>query len=113
VVGGDVRIAVANPRRLTHLEAYESIFAYRQQEYIETMGFSGTGNLAVGREDFERIGPFAGIEVAEDRDWGRRACGPSAPVLTTRPSCSRRPSSRYTWLRVMFQNRASDTVAVS
>jgi GT2 family glycosyltransferase len=26
------------------------------------------------RSDFETIGPFAGIEVAEDVEWGRRAC---------------------------------------
>ncbi|HYE51413.1 MAG TPA: glycosyltransferase [Azospirillaceae bacterium] len=73
VVGGDVRIAVGDPERLTDLEAYESVFAYRQQEYIEKQGFSGTGNLAMGRETFDRVGPFGGIEVAEDRDWGQRA----------------------------------------
>ena len=72
-IGGDVRIAVADPKRFTQLEAYESIFAYRQEEYIRKFGFSGTGNLAVRREDFDTVGPFAGIDVAEDRDWGRRA----------------------------------------
>jgi glycosyltransferase involved in cell wall biosynthesis len=72
-IGGDVRIAVTDPMRFTQLEAYESIFAYRQEEYIRKFGFSGTGNLAMHREDFELVGPFAGIKVAEDRDWGRRA----------------------------------------
>ena len=73
ILGGDVRIAIKDPQRLTMLEAYESVFAYRQKEYIEKQGFSGTGNLAVRRHDFDAIGPFAGISVAEDRDWGRRA----------------------------------------
>ena len=73
IIGGDVRIAIANPVRLTMLEAYESIFAYRQQEYIEQQGFSGTGNLAMHRTAYEAVGPFAGIELAEDRDWGQRA----------------------------------------
>jgi GT2 family glycosyltransferase len=73
VLGGDVRIAVGDPERLTMLEAYESVFAYRQQEYIEKHGFSGTGNLAVRRRDFDAVGPFAGIAIAEDRDWGHRA----------------------------------------
>ena len=73
IVGGDVRIAYDDSARLTMIEAYETVFAYRQKEYIETKGFSGTGNLMVRRGDFERIGPFAGIEVAEDRDWGQRA----------------------------------------
>lgn len=73
IVGGDVRIARSDPQRPTMLEAYESIFAYRQEEYIKREGYSGTGNLAMRREAFDKVGPFAGIDVAEDRDWGRRA----------------------------------------
>src|SRR3546814_6987685 len=46
---------------------------YRQKLYIRKKHFSGTGNLAFWKSDFARIGPFAGITVAEDMDWGRRA----------------------------------------
>lgn len=73
ILGGDVRIACRNPRRLTLLEAYESVFAYRMKEYIAKQGFTGTGNLAVRAEVFAAIGPFGGIDIAEDRDWGQRA----------------------------------------
>lgn len=73
VVGGDVRIDFLDPQHLTPVEAYEAVFAYRQRWYIAKMKFSGTGNLALGREVLAAVGPFAGIEVAEDRDWGRRA----------------------------------------
>lgn len=73
VVGGDVQIDLADHTCMTGLEAYESVFAYRQRLYIEKLGFSGTGNLAMRRAIFQKIGPFAGIGVAEDRDWGRRA----------------------------------------
>jgi glycosyltransferase involved in cell wall biosynthesis len=73
VIGGDVRIARRDPRRATMLEAYESIYAYRQEEYIARQGFSGTGNLAMARQVYEEVGPFCGIERAEDRDWGQRA----------------------------------------
>jgi glycosyltransferase involved in cell wall biosynthesis len=73
IIGGDVRIALANPDRMTTLEAYESIYAYRQREYIERQGFSGTGNLAMRRAIYEDVGPFAGIDKAEDREWGHRA----------------------------------------
>lgn len=73
IIGGDVRIAMNNPPQMSVLEAYESIFAYRQKEYIERMGFSGTGNLAMWRSTYEEVGPFRGILVAEDRDWGHRA----------------------------------------
>lgn len=77
VVGGDVRIDFIDPARLTGLEAYEAVFAYRQKLYIESHGYSGTGNLAVRPDVFDAVGPFGGIEIAEDMDWGRRAaaCG--------------------------------------
>lgn len=73
LVGGDVRVGCVDPGRMTAVEAYETVFAYRQEEYIAKKGFSGAGNLMVRRADFARIGPFPGIEVAEDRVWGRRA----------------------------------------
>jgi glycosyltransferase involved in cell wall biosynthesis len=73
ILGGDVRIAYADPARLTLLEAYESIYAYRMDRYIAREGFTGTGNLVVRREILAAVGPFAGLSVAEDRDWGQRA----------------------------------------
>lgn len=73
ILGGDVRIAYADPDHLTRLEAYESIYAYRMDRYIAREGFTGTGNLVVRRDVLADVGPFAGIGVAEDRDWGQRA----------------------------------------
>lgn len=73
ILGGDVRIWHEDKTAITAVEAYESVFAYRFKLYIDQHGFSGTGNLVVRRCDFDRIGPFRGIEVAEDIDWGRRA----------------------------------------
>lgn len=73
VLGGDVRIWRDDTARFGAIEAYESVFAYRFKMYIEKQGYSGTGNLAVRRAEFARVGPFRGLEVAEDVDWGRRA----------------------------------------
>jgi GT2 family glycosyltransferase len=73
VIGGDVRIGLVDKSHPTALEAYESVFAYRQEEYIRKHNFSGTGNLAMRRGAFETVGAFAGIGIAEDRDWGQRA----------------------------------------
>jgi glycosyltransferase involved in cell wall biosynthesis len=73
VIGGDVRIAPVDPDRMTVIEAYESVFGYRFQLYIERDRYTGTGNMAVRREVFEAVGPFAGVDFAEDMDWGRRA----------------------------------------
>ena len=73
ILGGDVQIWRKSKTAITALEAYESVFAYRFKLYIEEHGFSGTGNLVVRCADFKIIGPFRGIEVAEDIDWGQRA----------------------------------------
>lgn len=73
IVGGDVRIDFRNAPQLTALEAYEAVFAFRQQFYIEKRQFSGTGNLAMGPAVHAAVGPFGGIDIAEDADWGQRA----------------------------------------
>jgi glycosyltransferase involved in cell wall biosynthesis len=73
ILGGDVQIWHEPDTEITAIEAYESVFAYRFKLYIEQHGFCGTGNLILRKPDFEEIGPFRGIEVAEDIEWGRRA----------------------------------------
>jgi GT2 family glycosyltransferase len=74
ILGGDVRIWRDDKKTFRAIEAYEGVFAYRFKLYIEQHGFSGTGNLVVRRSSFEKVGPFAGINLAEDMDWGWRAC---------------------------------------
>lgn len=72
IIGGDVRVEYADPDRPSFLEPYESIYSYRNHLHIAE-GFSGTGNLATLPAVVSDVGPFAGIAVAEDRDWGLRA----------------------------------------
>lgn len=73
VLGGDVRIWRDAKPDLDAIAAYESVFAYRFKLYIERDGYCGTGNMAMFRRDFDSVGPFAGIDVAEDMEWGERA----------------------------------------
>ena len=81
VFGGDIRIDFGDPRALTGIEAYEAVFGFRQQMYISKKHFSVTANLAMARQVHARVGPFAGIDLAEDLDWGQRA---HAAGFTTR-----------------------------
>jgi GT2 family glycosyltransferase len=74
--GGDVRIDFADPRNATGIEAFEAfeaVFSFRQKMYIKRKGFSGTGNLMVDRELWEKVGPFGPIGTAEDTAWGLKA----------------------------------------
>jgi len=112
VVGGDVRIEVANPTRLTPLEAYESVFSYRQRLYIRRDHYSGTGNLMVQRAVLERVGPFAGIGVAEDSDWGKRAAALGHPaayapaVIVYHPARKDYAEIESKWRRHIAHDRA-------
>ncbi|PWK76861.1 glycosyl transferase family 2 [Aminobacter sp. AP02] len=89
-IGGDIRIIPADPGRLTGVEAYENVYSYRNQSYVERHGFSATGNMAVRAEVFGKVGPFGGIATMEDTEWGQRATAqgyriaylPTAKVLT-------------------------------
>jgi glycosyltransferase involved in cell wall biosynthesis len=73
VLGGDVQIWRDNTDTFTAIEAYEAVFSYRFKLFIEQHGYCGTGNMALRRSDFDKVGPFAGIQLAEDVEWGQRA----------------------------------------
>jgi GT2 family glycosyltransferase len=73
IVGGAVKIATIVAGKPNMVEAYEQVFSFRQKFYVEIQGYSATLNMATRRNVFERVGPFGGIEIAEDRDWGQRA----------------------------------------
>lgn len=73
LVGGDIRIDFVDPDHPTAIEAFEAVFGFRQQLYIETKHFSVTANLAMAPAVHAAVGGFAGIDTAEDFDWGRRA----------------------------------------
>ncbi len=78
--GGDVRIDFADPAHPTGIEAFEAVFSFRQKMYIKRMGFSGSGNLMVHRDLFEKVGPFGPINTAEDKSWGLKAKSMGAPA---------------------------------
>ncbi|KJC40963.1 glycosyl transferase [Bradyrhizobium sp. LTSP849] len=73
ILGGEVRIWPLAKGRLTAIEAYESVFGFRNRLYVTKHGYSVTANLAVRRADFAAIGPFPGIQFAEDMQWGQLA----------------------------------------
>lgn len=73
VVGGDIRIAFDDPHDPTAVESYEAVYGYRMALYVARDGYTATCNMAVRAEVFAAVGDFAGIGIAEDVDWGRRA----------------------------------------
>jgi GT2 family glycosyltransferase len=75
-VGGRVKVLVDDEARMTAQEAFERVFAFDFENYINRKGFTGSGNLFCPRAVFEQAGGFR-TGVSEDVEWSRRAraCG--------------------------------------
>ncbi len=71
-IGGRVICTSEDPLRPNPIEAFEMVFAFDFERYINRVGFTGTGNMFVWRKVFDAVGPFKN-SVAEDMDWSFRA----------------------------------------
>ncbi len=71
-VGGNVITTCREPGRPNAVEAFEMVFAFDFKQYIEKVGFTGTGNMFVSRAVFDAVGPFRS-GVSEDIEWSQRA----------------------------------------
>jgi GT2 family glycosyltransferase len=71
-VGGRVRVLVADPKRMTPIEAFERVFAFDIASYVKRKGFAGSGNLFCPRTLFDKVGGFR-TGVSEDIEWSHRA----------------------------------------
>ena len=58
---------------MTAAEAFQILYAFRQELYITRQNFSVTANMVVRSEVFAAVGPFAGLDTVEDLEWGQRA----------------------------------------
>ena len=76
ILGGEVHIFPETPGDVTPAEAFQMLYAYRQKLYITRQDFSVTANIVVTPAVFDAVGPFAGLEVAED--WTGAAAPPGA-----------------------------------
>lgn len=107
ILGGRVRVFPERPEDVTPAEAFQMVYAFRQELYITRQGFSVTANLAVRREIFAAVGPFAGLDMSEDVDWGRRATGAGHRIAYAPEVCVLHPARhgmaelRATWDRHM------------
>ena len=118
ILGGDVQIALKDSSRPGPIEAYEMIYGYRVADYIARDHFTVTCNLIMRREVFESVGGFAGLAVAEDIDWGKRANAMGyqirfcSKVLVRHPARSDLAALRVKWDRHMahFRHEAAKSL---
>lgn len=72
VIGGRIKVFDETPAPRSGAEVFETVFAFKQHDYIERKGFSVTANLVTSRAVFNATGPFI-PGVSEDVDWCQRA----------------------------------------
>jgi glycosyltransferase involved in cell wall biosynthesis len=72
IVGGSVRVDVDDRNNMSPTEAFEMVFAFRNDTYIRRKGFTVTASMFVRRDVFDAVGPFR-VGVSEDMDWCHRA----------------------------------------
>lgn len=70
--GGAMEVSVRDPRQVTPAEAFELVFAFRNDVNVTRKGFSVTANLFLPKEVFQAVGPFRS-GAPEDMDWCARA----------------------------------------
>jgi len=73
LVGGQIKMQLANPEDPNMVELCESVRALPQQEFIEKDHFAATANLFTNRATITQIGTFnSELKSSGDVEWGRR-----------------------------------------
>jgi glycosyltransferase involved in cell wall biosynthesis len=104
-VGGHVNVLVDDPARMTATEAFESVFAFDFESYINRKGFTGAGNMFCPRRIFDAVGGFRN-GVSEDVEWSHRArdkgfrLGYVADAVVGHPARRSWPELKAKWRRV-------------
>ena len=112
-IGGDVRIPVRDPSRVTPAEAYDVVFGFDFKKYIERDKFSGTGNLFLPREVFDKVGEFRS-GVSEEMDWCWRANALELPFgIRSGRNCTTTPQHEWVSLTAKWDRVISETLLLA
>lgn len=106
--GGAIQVETAE-RLPTPSEAFELVFAFRNEAYVRRKGFSVTANLFVPRRLFDEVGPFSN-GLSEDLEWCSRArgrgysLGYAAGAVVAHPARRNWPELRAKWRRLTVES---------
>lgn len=113
IIGGEVTVFDETPAPRSGAEAFETVFAFAQKDYVERKGFSVTANLLTTRAVFDATGPFDGSQ-AEDYEWCRRAGARGSTIAyrpdlkVAHPTRSDWPALRKKWRRLTWEGFSSN-----
>ncbi|MFV0298990.1 MAG: glycosyltransferase [Hyphomicrobiaceae bacterium] len=105
LAGGEMIVSIASPGHPTPTEAFELVFAFDNQRYVQELNFSVTANLFARRAVAEAIGGFR-TGVSEDLDWCQRAVAHgftlayAADAIVQHPARRNFPALSRKWRRL-------------
>lgn len=108
IVGGCVTVFDETPPPRSGAEAFETVFAFKNEHYIKAKGFSVTANLITHRRVFAKIGGFR-HGLSEDLEWCQRALGAgfgltyAAELAVRHPTRSDWPAFERKWRRLTVE----------
>jgi GT2 family glycosyltransferase len=94
ILGGDLRVVIDIPGRPNMAEAYDMLYGFRQRLNIAWRHFSATANLATRRAVLDAVGPFGGLDISEDLEWGQRAAAIGFTTVFAEEMLVRHPARR-------------------
>ena len=108
-VGGRIDVLVEDPRRMTPAEAFERVFAFRNERYVKKLDFTVTASMFVWRSVFDAVGGFVN-GVPEDKDWCVRARRQGYRIrfapnsITGHPARRTMPELKRKWRRLVLES---------
>jgi GT2 family glycosyltransferase len=108
-VGGRVDVLVEDPRRMTAVEAFETVFAFQNESYVKGSNFTVTASMFVWRSVFDSVGGFVN-GVPEDKDWCIRAVRQGYRIrfapksIVGHPARRTMPELKRKWRRLIIES---------
>jgi glycosyltransferase involved in cell wall biosynthesis len=107
VVGGYLYVFPKDPAAITFVEAFDIVFGFDNEFYVEKTGYSVTASLFCPRAVFDRVGGFR-VGVSEDMEWGRRALAADCRMAYEGRARVAHPARR-TWEELLKKWRRLDS----
>lgn len=100
LVAGEIKVFFKNPERLTPVELFEKVTAFKQKEYLEKYKYGATANLFTFKSVIEDVGYFNNnLKSSGDLEWGVRVAAFNYQQVYAVDTCVAHPA-RYSFKQI-------------
>ncbi|WP_394764408.1 glycosyltransferase family 2 protein [Phenylobacterium sp.] len=106
VIGGYLYVFPKDPAAVTLVEAFDIVFGFDNEFYVNKTGYSVTASLFCPRAVFDAVGGFR-VGVSEDMEWGHRSLAAGFSMAYEAKARVAHPARR-TWEELLKKWRRLD-----